>query len=99
VTPETEALSMLPHLSRRVHDRLRARPPPTDVDAWTEAVVREVARTEGGFEVTVAPTPAEAGAASVVVTVTAAIFDLFTGRLNRDIDGPEDVVGATVWFK
>ena len=69
------------------------------MDAWTEAVVREVARTEGGFEVTVTPAAAETGAAPVVVTVTAAIFDLFTGRLDRAVDGPEDAVGATVWFK
>jgi hypothetical protein len=80
----------------RVNDRIRAKPPTTDVDSWTEAVVREVARSEGGFEVSVAPTD---GTESAVVTVTAAIFDLFTGRLDRDVDTPADVVGATVWFR
>jgi hypothetical protein len=82
-----------------VHDRLRARPPTTEVDDWTEAVVREVARTEGGFEVTVAPAAGGTGTAPVVVTVTAAIFDLFTGRLDRSVDAPVDAVGATVWFR
>jgi hypothetical protein len=65
------------------------------VDDWTEAVVRAVTRAEGGVEVTVAP----ADGAPVVVTVTDAIFDLFTGRLDRDVDAPADVVGATVWFR
>ena len=65
------------------------------MDAWTEAVVSGVSRAGGGYEVTVSPADGD----SVVVTVTAAIFDLFTGRLDRDVDSPTDVVGATVWFK
>jgi hypothetical protein len=65
------------------------------VDDWTEAVVRAVTRGEAGVEVTVAPTDGD----PVVVTVTDAIFDLFTGRLDREVDAPADVVGATVWFK
>lgn len=79
-----------------MHDRLRARPPTTDADAWTEATVREVARGEGGFEVTVAPAN---GGEPVVVTVTAAIFELFAGRLEPPAERPAEAVGATVWFK
>ena len=94
-----EGLSMARTDPARVNDRIRAKPPTTDVDSWTEAVVREVARSEGGFDVSVVPDAADAGAEPVVVTVTEAIFDLFTGRLERDVDTPADVVGATVWFR
>lgn len=82
-----------------MNDRIRAKPPTTDVDTWTEAVVRDVTRAEGGFEVTVVADATGGRAETVTVTVTAAIFDLFTGRLDREVDAPTDVVGATIWFK
>lgn len=79
-----------------VHDRLRARPPATDVDAWREGTLRAVTSSEGGYTVTVLPTDA---AEPVEVRVTAAIFDLFTGRLPGEVETASDAVGATVWFR
>lgn len=79
-----------------MHDRIRAKPPTTDVEDWTEATVRAVRRTEGGVAITVAPTNASE---TVEITVTGAIFDLFTGRLEWAVTDPADAVGATVWVK
>lgn len=79
-----------------MHDRIRARPPPTATDDWTEGVVRHVERDGSGYVVHVAPDGRET---TTEVTVTEAIYDLFTGRLDRPVDTPADVAGATVWFR
>lgn len=71
-----------------MHDRLRAKPPTTDVETWTEATVTAVSETPDGHVVTV-----DAPGSAVEVTLEGALFDLFAGR----VDG--DVVGARCWYK
>ena len=72
-----------------VNDRLRAKPPTTDVDRWRSGTVEAVDRREEGVVVTVA-----ADGETVEVRVTEAIYDLFSGRIEA-----ADPVGETVWFK
>jgi hypothetical protein len=81
-----------------VNDRIRAKAPATDIDSWAEAVVLAVGRDEGRFELTVSPVGGNK-TDTVIVTVTPAVFDLFTGRLEPPAAAPTDVVDATVWFK
>ena len=77
-------------------DRIRARPPPTDGDRWAEGRVTSVTHddTHGRYVVRVETEDGEA-----TVRVTPAIYDLFTGRLERPAETPADVVGATVWVR
>jgi hypothetical protein len=72
-----------------VHDRIRAKPPTTDVDRWRSGTVESVGRAGGEVVVSVS-----AGGGTVDVRVTEAVYDLFSGRLAAD-----DPVGETVWFK
>ena len=76
-----------------VNDRIRAKPPATDADRWTETTVRAVRfdDTHGRYAVTVAD--------GTEVTVSRALFELFAGRLERPVDDPEDAVGATAWYR
>lgn len=77
-----------------MNDRLRARAPPTDADAWTEATVRAVRREGQEYVVTVEP-----GGERVEVRLSAALFDLFAGRVDRPVEEPADVVGVTAWYR
>ncbi|WP_254535808.1 DUF7861 family protein [Halomarina litorea] len=79
-----------------MYDRLRAQTPPPTAEGWQSGVVRRVDRREARYVVTVAP---DDGNRSVEVTVSDAVYDLFTGRLDRAVETPADVAGATVWFK
>lgn len=80
-----------------MNDRLRAQaPPPTD-EGWRAGVVRRVDRRDSGYVVTVVPDDGTED--TVDVTVSAAVYDLFTGRLDRPVDTPDDAVDAPVWFK
>lgn len=72
-----------------VHDRLRAKPPTTEVDRWRSGTVVAVRDAEGGTAVVV-----ETEDERVTVSVTDAVFDLFSGRLEE-----VDPVGETVWFR
>lgn len=76
-----------------MYDRIRAKPPATDVDRWTEATVRAVRfdGDHGRYVVTV-----DDGSE---VRVKEAVFELFAGRLDRAVESPEDVVGATAWYR
>lgn len=76
-----------------MHDRIRAKPPATDVERWTEATVRAVRFDDdrAGYVVTVGD--------DVEVRVTEAVFELFVGRLDRSVETPEDAVGATAWYR
>lgn len=76
-----------------MHDRIRARPPATDPDRWTETTVRAVRvdADHGRYVVTVDD--------GTEVRVTEAVFELFAGRLDRPVDDPEDVVGAAAWYR
>jgi len=76
-----------------VNDRIRAKPPTTDVDRWREGVVRAVRfdEDERRYTVTVAPVD---GDDRVAVTVSDSVYDLFAGRLAG-----EEPVGETVWFR
>ena len=82
-------------------DRLRAKPPAADVEGWSRGTVRNVAHGHGRVTVTVVPDAAEReGSGSVELSVTGAIYDLFTGRLDPGdrVDG--DVTpGTTVWYR
>lgn len=78
-----------------MHDRIRAAPPPpSDGKRWHEGVVRAVDRADGAVVVTVAGPEGP-----VEVRVTPAVFDLFTGRLDRSVAEPGDAVGATAWYR
>lgn len=72
-----------------MHDRLRAKPPTTEVDRWRSGTVVAVRAVGSGREVVV-----ETGGERVTVSVTDAVFELFSGR----VDAP-DPVGETVWFR
>ena len=76
-----------------MNDRIRAKPPATDVDHWTETTVQAVRfdDTAGGYAITV-----EDG---TEVTVSRAVFELFASRLDRSVDAPGDAVGATAWYR
>lgn len=78
-----------------VNDRLRARPPTTEVDRWREGVVRSV--DAEGRRVTVRVAPPDD--LPVAVTVTEAIFDLFCSRLPIEVASATDLVGQRVWFR
>lgn len=71
-----------------MHDRLRAKPPTTEVDAWTEATVVAVAATESGHVVTV-----DGPEGTVEVALEGGLYDLFAGR----VDG--DVLGSRCWYR
>ncbi|WP_255195895.1 hypothetical protein [Halorarius litoreus] len=71
-----------------MHDRLRAKPPTTDTEAWTEATVLTVDQTQSGHVVTV-----DGPDGVVEVTLEGALFDLFSSR----VDG--DVVGSPCWYR
>lgn len=78
-----------------MYDRLRAKPPSTDVDSWREGTVRDVNRAEGGYVVTVTTADGDA----VEVTVTEAVFELFASRLTTGYSVPADAIGEPAWFK
>lgn len=81
-------------------DRLRAKPPATDPDDWTRGRVEAVDHREGRVAVVVAPAEGDQEG-SVELTVSEAIYDLFTGRLDpgdRSEAGDVDP-GTTVWFR
>jgi hypothetical protein len=76
-----------------VNDRIRAKPPATDADRWTETTVRAVrCDGDGGRYVVTVDDGTE-------VRVTEAVFELFAGRLDRSVGSPEDAVGATAWYR
>lgn len=78
-------------------DRLRAKPPTTDVESWDRGTVRDVVHAGGRVTVTVTP---DDGSGSVELSVTAAIYDLFAGRLDPADRDDEDVLPeTTVWFR
>jgi hypothetical protein len=80
-----------------VADRLRAKPPTTDVDSWRSGTLVAVSDVENGTCATIEPGDTGdggAGSDAVAVTVTDAVFELFAGRIEGD-----DPVGETVWFK
>jgi hypothetical protein len=81
-----------------MNDRIRAQPPATDIDSWTKAVVLNIHRGEGELEITVLPTESD-HSETAVISVTPAVFDLFTGRLEPPVDGFAEVLDATVWVK
>lgn len=76
-----------------MNDRIRAKPPATEADRWTETTVRAVRfdDTRGRYVLTVAD--------GTEVTVTEAVFELFASRLERPVDAPADAVGATAWYR
>lgn len=76
-----------------MNDRLRAKPPTTDVDRWREGVVETVDRDEHERRYVVRVVPS-GDDRPVEVTVTEALYDLFVGRLEA-----EDPEGETVWFR
>lgn len=95
-TPVSEPKSLRPcHRLSGVNDRLRAKPPTTDIDRWREGTVRSV--DAEGSRVTVRVAPSDDS--PVAVTVTEAVFELFCGRLPTKVASAEDVVGQRVWFK
>lgn len=75
-----------------MNDRIRARPPATDVDRWWEGVVREVRFDEHEHRYTVTVEPDDGD--PVEVTLSESLYDLFTGRLDAD-----EPVGETVWVR
>lgn len=77
-------------------DRLRARPPTTDVDSWRSGTLVGVSDVENGKRATIEPEDPgdDSKGDTVEVTVTDAVFELFAGRIERS-----DPVGETVWFK
>ncbi|WP_435193901.1 hypothetical protein [Natronomonas sp. EA1] len=72
-----------------MHDRIRAKPPVTDVDSWNEGTVDEI-RPQGEEVVVVCD--------GTDIRVRKAVYDLFVSRLPAVVDG-ESVVGQTVWYK
>jgi hypothetical protein len=72
-----------------VHDRLRAKPPTTEPDRWRSGTVVAAGNRNGDVVVTV-----ETGGERVEVTVTDAVFELVSGRVEAT-----DPVGETVWFR
>ncbi|PSQ39510.1 hypothetical protein BRD13_02700 [Halobacteriales archaeon SW_5_70_135] len=79
-----------------MNDRVRAKPPATEVDRWREGVVRAVRFDEHERRYTVVVEPADEGGDSgrVEVTVSESIYDLFVGRIDGD-----DPVGETAWVR
>ena len=76
-----------------MNDRIRAKPPTTDVERWREGVVLSVRLDEHERRYTVVVEPTEADD-RVEVAVSESIYDLFTGRLDAD-----DPVGERVWIR
>ncbi len=76
-----------------MNDRIRAKPPATEADRWTETTIRAVRfdDTQGQYVITVTD--------GTEVRVSQAVFELFVGRLERPVDTPEDAVGATAWYR
>ena len=75
-----------------MNDRVRAKPPTTEVDRWQEGVVRAVRFDDHERRYTVVVEPSDGD--RVGVTVSESIYDLFTGRIDGD-----EPVGETVWFR
>lgn len=73
-----------------VNDRIRAKPPTTDVDRWRRGTVRGVEEAGGEVRVTVESEDGD----RVAVTVTPAVYDLFAGRVAAG-----DPVEEQAWFK
>jgi hypothetical protein len=74
------------------HDRIHAREPTHDREAWRVGTVRAVSERDGHWVVTVEPADGE----RVDLTTTLAIRDLVRSRLPEPDASP---VGQQVWFQ
>lgn len=73
-----------------MHDRIHAREPTHDRDAWREGTVRAAEQRDGHWVVTVA-----ADGERVELRTTLAVRDLVRSRLPA----PDSPVGQRVWFR
>lgn len=72
-------------------DRIRAKEPKKREDRWSKGQIEAVLHENGRYEVAV-----NSGSDQHELSVSKAIYDLFTGRL--DIEDGEEPVGETVYF-
>ena len=88
------------------HDRVHAQAPSHHVDRWSVGVIESIGERDGHCVVTVRPVGSEAegdesetgGDADLVeLVITAAVRELFVGRLSIDED--ESPVGERVWYR
>jgi hypothetical protein len=81
------------------HDRIHAREPTQDADAWQIGTIRELGMRDGHAVFTVVPErdDAHAEAGTIELVVTTAVRDLVLRRLPGDGDD-ESPLGQRVWY-
>lgn len=72
-------------------DRIRAKEPNKRVDRWNKGQIGDVLNEHGRYKIIV-----ETESDQHELSVSSAIYDLFTGRL--EIEDEETPVGETVYF-